>query len=423
MRPQISARARHLPASPIRKLMPLADDARRRGVRVLHLNIGQPDVETPVALRRRLAAIQDTVFAYTPSAGTPEYLATLREYYRGLGIPLGLNEVLATTGGSEAILFAMLACAGDGDEALVVEPFYTNYCAFATMAGVRLAPVTARVEDGFHLPPRPDWERALTPRTRLVLLCNPNNPTGTVYEPDELAMVADFCHEHGLFLVADEVYREFVYDGRAAQSALTLAGCEEMVVVVDSLSKRYSACGIRLGCLVTRNRDVYHSALRMAQARLSPPGLAQAVAVGAGEVTPEEMQAVVDEYQRRRDLLYAGLSEIPGVFLRKPEGAFYFVVRLPVIDTEDFARWMLTDFQFEQSTVMVSPAQGFYATPGRGINEARIAYVLGQERLREAVTILTEGLRAYRRVRNLEALPLGQEPEAEEPDFSVPVES
>jgi aspartate aminotransferase len=423
MRPQISARARHLPASPIRKLMPLADDARRRGVRVLHLNIGQPDVETPHALRRRLAAIQDRVFAYTPSAGTPEYLATLREYYRGLGIELGLNEVLATTGGSEAILFTMLACAADGDEALVVEPFYTNYCAFATMAGVRLAPVTTRVEDGFHLPPRADWERALTPRTRLVLLCNPNNPTGTVYEADELGMVADFCREHGLFLVADEVYREFVYDGRTAQSALTLQGCEDLVVVVDSLSKRYSACGIRLGCLVTRNRDVYHAALRMAQARLSPPGLAQAVAVGARDVAPDEMQAIVDEYQRRRDLLYDGLSEIPGVFLRKPEGAFYFVVRLPVVDTEDFARWMLTDFQLDQTTVMVSPAQGFYATPGRGVNEARIAYVLEQARLRDAVAVLTEGLRAYRRVRNPEAVPLGQEPEAEEPDFSLPVES
>jgi aspartate aminotransferase len=423
MRPQISARARLLPASPIRKLMPLADDARRRGVRVLHLNIGQPDLETPAALRRRLAAIQDRVLAYTPSAGTPEYLATLREYYRGLGIGLGLNEVLATTGGSEAILFAMLSCAGDGDEALIVEPFYTNYCAFATMAGVRLVPVTTRVEDGFHLPPRPDWERALTPRTRLVLLCNPNNPTGTVYDGDELAMVADFCQEHGLFLIADEVYREFAYDGRAAQSALTLPGCEDLVVVVDSLSKRYSACGIRLGCLVTRNRDVYHAALHMAQARLSPPGIAQAVAVGAREVAPEEMQAVVDEYQRRRDLLYAGLSEIPGVFLRKPEGAFYFIVRLPVIDTEDFARWMLTDFQLEQATVMVSPAQGFYATPGRGVNEARIAYVLAQDRLREAVTVLAEGLQAYRRVRNLEALPLGEEPEAEGPDFGIPVES
>jgi aspartate aminotransferase len=423
MRPQISGRARLLPASPIRKLMPLADDARRRGVRVLHLNIGQPDLETPAALLRRLGAIQDRVLAYTPSAGTPEYLAALREYYRGLGIALGLNEVLATTGGSEAILFAMLSCAGDGDEALIVEPFYTNYCAFATMAGVRLVPVTTRVEDGFHLPPRPEWERALTPRTRLVLLCNPNNPTGTVYDGDELAMVADFCREHGLFLIADEVYREFAYDGRAAQSALTLAGCEDLVVVVDSLSKRYSACGIRLGCLVTRNRDVYHSALRMAQARLSPPGIAQAVGVGLRDVPPEEMQAVVEEYQRRRDLLYAGLSEIPGVFLRKPEGAFYFIARLPVIDTEDFARWMLTDFQLEHSTVMVSPAQGFYATPGRGVNEARIAYVLAQDRLAEAVTILAEGLQTYRRVRNLEALPLGEEPEAEEPDFSIPVES
>jgi aspartate aminotransferase len=412
-----------MPASPIRKLSPLADQARLRGIHVYHLNIGQPDLETPPALRRRLAAIQDRVLAYTPSAGTPEYLAALREYYHGLGIALGLNEVLATTGGSEAILFAMLSCASDGDEALIVEPFYTNYSAFATMAGVRLVPVTTRVEDGFHLPSRPDWERALSPRTRLVLLCNPNNPTGTVYEADELTMVADFCREHGLFLIADEVYREFVYDGRTPQSALALPGCEDLVVVVDSLSKRYSACGIRLGCLVTRNRDVYHSALRMAQARLSPPGIAQALAVGLRDVGPEEMQAAVDEYQRRRDLLYGGLTEIPGVFLRKPEGAFYFVARLPVIDTEDFARWMLTDFQLDHATVMVSPAQGFYATPGRGVNEARIAYVLGQDRLQEAVRILAEGLTAYRRARNLEALHLAEEPEAEEPDFNIPVES
>jgi len=261
MSPSISERGRTMPASPIRKLAPLAEKAMRRGVRVYHLNIGQPDLETPPAMRAKLASAP-SLYAYTPSAGTAECLATLREYYRRLGIPLEADEIIATTGGSEAILFALTACAGEGDEALVVEPFYTNYQAFATMAGVRLVPLRARGEDGFHLPPVDEWRKALTPRTRLVLLCNPGNPTGTVYRPDELDAAASFCRENGLFLVADEVYREFVYDGRASTSALSLPGCEEVAVVVDSLSKRYSACGIRLGCLATRNRDVYGAVLR-----------------------------------------------------------------------------------------------------------------------------------------------------------------
>src|SRR4029079_1898840 len=251
--PQISSRARQMPASPIRKLMPLAEDAKRRGVHVHRLNIGQPDIETPAPMLERLRACRDRVLAYSPSGGTPEYLATLVEYYGRLGIRLTLKDVIATTGCSEAILFALLACANEGDDVLVVEPFYTNYTAFATMAGVRLVPLTARGDEGFHLPARAAWERAVTPRTRAVILCNPSNPTGTVYTAEELEMVAGFCRDHGLFLIADEVYREFVYDGGQAQSALTLAGAEDFVIVVDSLSKRYSACGIRLGCLVTRN--------------------------------------------------------------------------------------------------------------------------------------------------------------------------
>jgi aspartate aminotransferase len=395
---QISERGRQMPASPIRKLMPLADEAKRRGVKVYHLNIGQPDLETPPAMRAKLAQAP-SIFAYTPSAGTAECLATLREYYRRLGIALGTDEILATTGGSEAILFALMACAGDGDEALVVEPFYTNYVAFATMAGVRLRPLRARGEDGFHLPPMAEWKKALTPRTRLVLLCNPGNPTGTVYRRDELDAVAAFCRENGLFLVADEVYREFVYDGRASTSVLSLPGCEEIAVVVDSLSKRYSACGIRLGCLATRNRDVYGAALRMAQGRLSPPGLAQLVALGADELGPDYAKGIVREYQARRDLLFEGLSRIPGVFLRKPEGAFYFVARLPVEDGEDFASWLLTDYAHEGSTVMVAPAQGFYATPGLGRDEVRIAYVLKKEDLEASVRILGHAVPTYQAVR------------------------
>jgi aspartate aminotransferase len=397
---QISARGRLMPASPIRKLMPLADQAKQRGVKVYHLNIGQPDLETPPAMRAKLAGAP-RVFAYTPSAGTAECLDTLRGYYRGLGVSLEPDQIIATTGGSEAILFALMACANDGDEALVVEPFYTNYLAFATMTGVRLVPLRARGEDGFHLPPIEAFREAVSPRTRLVLLCNPNNPTGTVYRRDELERAAAFCREAGLFLVMDEVYREFVYDGKATTSVLNLPGCDETAVLVDSLSKRYSACGIRLGCLATRNREVYGAALRMAQGRLSPPGLAQLVALGAAELGPEYSQGIVKEYQARRDLLFDGLSRIPGIFLRKPEGAFYFVARLPITDGEDFASWLLADFSFEGATVMVAPAQGFYATPGLGRDEVRIAYVLKKEDLAASVRILERAIPAYREARKL----------------------
>jgi aspartate aminotransferase len=420
MSPPLSDRARLMPASPIRKLMPLADDAKRRGVHIYHLNIGQPDIETPAVMRERLGQIHDRVLAYTPSGGTPEYLHSLQVYYRGVGIELGLDELMATTGGSEAILFALLACANEGDDVLVVEPFYTNYSAFATMAGVRLVPLLARAEDGFHLPERAAWERVRTPRTRAVILCNPNNPTGTVYTRAELDTVSAFCREHGLFLISDEVYREFVYDGTRAISALSLAGCEDLVVVVDSLSKRYSACGIRLGSLATRNRELHAACVRMAQGRLSAPGLAQTIAAAATELGPEYTRDVVVEYQKRRDVLFEGLSAIPGVFLRKPEGAFYFVARIPVTDAEDFARWLLTDFQKDGATVMVAPAQGFYATPGLGADQVRIAYVLKESDLRAAVAILAAALPAYRKARGLsdDALPSAAPPV----DFHVPAE-
>jgi aspartate aminotransferase len=399
---QVSSRGRAMPASPIRKLMPLADDARRRGVKVYHLNIGQPDIETPEAMRRRLT-LAPKVLAYTPSGGTSEFLAALSTYYGRLGLPLTADDLIATTGGSEAIQFALLACSDPGGDVLLPEPFYTNYCSFATMTGLNLVPLTTRGEDGFHLPPREAWERALTPKSRLVVLCNPNNPTGTVYGPEEVAMVAGLCRDRGLFLVVDEVYRELVYDGRKPWSALFLKGFDENVVVVDSLSKRYSACGIRLGALVTRNREVHDACLRMAQGRLSAPGLAQMIAVGMEELGPEYAEGIVQEYEGRRDLLFEGLCAIPGLFVRKPEGAFYFVARLPVDDGEDFARFMLSEFQLDGATVMVAPAEGFYATPGLGRNEVRIAYVLNQEDLRAAVRVLGAGLAEYRRVRGLPA--------------------
>lgn len=395
MAPSIAARARMLPASPIRKLMPLADAARRRGVRVIHLNIGQPDLPTPEPMRRRLAEVPE-IIAYTPSGGTPEYVGTLQRYYAGLGIALDESEILATTGGSEALLFSLLACGDVGAEALVVEPFYTNYTAFATMAGVRLVPLTSRGEDGFHLPPRAAWDAAVTPATRMVILCNPNNPTGTVYTREELEMVAAFCRDHELFLISDEVYRELAYDGRTAVSALSLPDMEGRTIVVDSLSKRYSACGIRLGCLVTRSREVHEACLRMAQGRLSAPGLAQLAALGADALDPGYFAANTATYQRRRDVLFEGLQTIPGVFLRKPEGAFYFIARLPIADSEDFCRFLLEDFSLLNRTVMLAPAPGFYATPGLGKDEVRIAYVLNEEDLAEAVTILAAGLAAYR---------------------------
>jgi aspartate aminotransferase len=337
------------------------------------------------------------VLAYSPSAGTPEYLSTLQSYYGKLGIKLDVNEMIATTGGSEAIQFALFSCANAGDEVLVVEPFYTNYRTFATLAGVMLKPLVSKGEDGFHLPPLSAWEAAVSPKTRAVILCNPNNPTGTVYTEEELNMVARFCRDRGLFLIADEVYREFVYDGRQAISTLTLKGFEDHVIAVDSLSKRYSACGIRLGCLATRNQDVYQSCVKMAQGRLSPPGLAQLAALGALELGPDYFAGIKNEYQKRRDVLFQGLGEIPGVFLRKPEGAFYFVVRLPVKDSEAFASWLLSDFQLDARTVMVAPANGFYVTPGLGANEVRIAYVLKEDDLRESIRILAAALKKYGR--------------------------
>jgi aspartate aminotransferase len=404
MGPEVSERGRQMPASPIRKLMPLAEEAKRRGVRVLHLNIGQPDLPTPAAMRERLREVPETL-AYTPSGGTPEYLETLRLYYERLGVRLSLAQLMATTGGSEAVEFALFACANPGDGALVVEPFYTNYQAFATMGGVSLRPIPTSGEDGFHLPPREEWEAHLTPRTKLVMLCNPNNPTGTVYTWEEVTMVAELCRDHGLFLVLDEVYREFAYDGRRPFSGLMLEGFDDQIVVVDSFSKRYSACGIRLGSLASRNADVMSACLRMGQGRLSAPGLAQLMAQGARELGAEYTAEVVAEYQKRRDVLYEGLTRIPGVFLRKPEGAFYFVARLPVDDAEAFSRFLLTDFSHEGETVMVSPAEGFYATPGRGKDEVRIAYVLKCADLERAVKVLDAGLAAYRRNAGLAAPP------------------
>jgi aspartate aminotransferase len=391
----LSRRALEMPASPIRKLAPLAEAAKQRGTKVYHLNIGQPDIETPACMLDRLRQLESKTLEYSPSSGTPEFIRTLQSYYaKHVGAQLAVNQILATTGGSEAILFAMMACANEGDDVIVVEPFYANYKAFATMAGLNLIAVTSHGSDGFHLPPREVFENAITPKTKLVMICNPNNPTGTVYEREELEMIASLCRDRGLYMVSDEVYREFVYDGRRAISALELAGYEDHVIVVDSLSKRYSACGIRLGALVTRNAQVYDACLRMAQGRLSPPGLAQFIAVGIDCLDEAYTPGVIAEYQHRRDVLHAGLTSIPGVVLAKPEGAFYCVTTLPVQNAEDFAVWLLTDFQHEGATVMVAPANGFYLSQ-LGRNEVRIAYVLKEEALRKSVELLRVALQQY----------------------------
>jgi len=395
MSPLLSPRGRMMPASPIRKLMPHAVAAKARGVEVLHLNIGQPDLETPAPMRQRIRDLSDHVLAYSPSEGTPEYIDSLLRYYAKQGIALEREQLVATTGGSEAILFSLCAVAEPGDTVMVVEPFYTNYASFIRLAGLELSPVVSRGEDGFHLPGRDAFEAARTERTRALILCNPSNPTGTVYRVEEVRMVAEFCRDHDLFLIGDEVYREFVYDGHQSISVLSLKGFEAHVILVDSLSKRYSACGIRLGNLATRNAAVREACLRMAQGRLSPPGLAQVAALGALELDEHYFTGIRAEYQVRRDVLFEGLTRIPGVFLRKPEGAFYMVVRLPIEDSEHFATWMLTDFTHQGRTVMMAPAAGFYGTPGLGLDEVRLAYVLKEDRLRQAVEILEEGLKAY----------------------------
>ena len=392
--PKVSSRGLALPPSPIRKLAPYADAAKARGVKVFHLNIGQPDLETPKVMRDRLQSV-DPVIAYSPSAGTPQYLAALSRYYASVGLNVETKNIIATTGGSEAVFFAFLCLAEAGDEVIVAEPFYTNYSSFAAMTGVRLVAVRCRGEEGFHLPARAAFEAALSKRTRFVLLCNPNNPTGTVYSREETKRVADFCRDHDLFFVSDEVYREFVYDGLTATSALDLEGLQDRVVVVDSLSKRFSACGIRLGCFVSRNADVIAAVNRAAQGRLSPPGLAQVLALGMSEIGPEYYASVRAEYQNRRDVIYEELSKLPNVFLRKPEGAFYVMARLPVKDSDAFARFLLEEFSFEGETVMVAPAAGFYATLGLGSNEVRMAYVLNGDDLRRSIRVLGEGLKAY----------------------------
>ena len=394
---KISRRATSIQESPIRKLAPLATAARARGTTIYHLNIGQPDVATPPEFLRAVGSFTGKVLEYGPSDGLPELRAAMAAYFERYEIALDPRDVLITNGGSEAILFAFNVVADQGEEIIIPEPFYTNYNGYAAMANLRVVPVRTRAEDGFHLPPDEVLDAAVTPRTRAILVCSPNNPTGTVLSWEELERLAAFVERHDLFLIADEVYKEFTYDGRRHRSVLELPGVRERVIVVDSISKRFSACGARVGAVISRNRGVMASALKFGQARLCPPTLEQLGAVAAYGLDESYFEGVRREYQRRRDVMYDALTADPGIVLEKPRGAFYVIVKMAgVDDSDDFARWLLEEHSDGGETVMVAPAGGFYATPGAGADEVRIAYVLEVEKLRRAMEVFLAGLRRYR---------------------------
>jgi len=399
LRPQravrLSERAQRMPASPIRKLAPFNEQAKARGIHVYPLNIGQPDIVTPAEMRAGYRSWDEPVLAYGHSAGLAEYRANLALYYQRFGIALQADEVLITTGGSEAILFALMAICEPGDNVLVPEPFYTNYSGFAIMAGAEVRPITTRGEDGFHLPPRTVIESHLDERTRAILYSSPGNPTGAIYTRAELEMLADIAIERGIFLLADEVYREFIYGGAVHTSVFHLEHLEDRAIMLDSASKRYSACGARIGCLATHNREVLDTCLRFGQARLCPPTVDQ-IAANAALATPQSyFDGVRSEYEKRRDVLVDALSRVPGVRCTRPAGAFYLMAELPVTSSEDFAHWMLTSFEYEKRTVMMAPGPGFYMTPGMGEREVRLAYVLKCDDLVNAVRVLERGLAAY----------------------------
>ncbi len=394
MLPRVSGRGQAMPASPIRKLHPFAVEAEASGAHIFRLNIGQPDIETPVEMLRGYQEFSYKVIPYGPSAGLPEYVRKLVEYYGRFGIDLAEKDLFVTTGGSEAIIFALMACADQGDEVIVPEPFYTNYNGFATMAGVTIKPLTTKLEDNFALPPLEQLEALIGSRTRAIVLCSPGNPTGAVYSRKELDGVAEIAKRHGLYLIADEVYREFVYDGKRHVSILEIPGIEQHAIVVDSISKRYSACGARVGCIASRNTDFLDSVLRLGQARLCPPTVDQLAAARAVDTPPSYFEEVLKEYDDRRRLLFDRLKNM-GVQCKLPSGAFYLIARLPVKSADDFAIWLLREHRYNGTTVMIAPAEGFYATPGLGRREARLAYVLCCKDIEKAMDSFEAGLKAY----------------------------
>ncbi|MDR2466096.1 MAG: pyridoxal phosphate-dependent aminotransferase [Prevotellaceae bacterium] len=393
--PFISEKAREMPASPIRKLVPYSDAAKARGIKVYHLNIGQPDIPSPQAALDAVRAFGNATIEYGHSAGNLSYRLKLSKYYGSLGVDVGSDDILITTGGSEALLTALHVCLDPGDEVMVPEPFYTNYNSFAIQTGVNIVPLTTNIESGFALPPVEEFEKAITPRTRALLLCNPNNPTGYRYSRAELEKVREMVARHDLFLISDEVYRDFCYGDEPYFSCMELKGIESNTVLIDSTSKRYSMCGIRVGALITKNREIIDAALRFSQARLCAPILGQAAAEAALDTPAEYFAEIHEEYKRRRDCLIDGLGGIEGAVCPKPEGAFYTMVKLPVDNAENFARWMLECFDYKKQTVMVAPGAGFYKSANAGIDQVRIAYVLKTADLINAVECIKQALKVY----------------------------
>jgi aspartate aminotransferase len=393
--PKISQKAVDMPASPIRKLVPYAEKAKKAGKVVYHLNIGQPDIETPQVALDAIRNFDQKVIEYSHSAGFESYRNKLAATYQKGGLPVNPEDIIITTGGSEALIFGFMSCCNPGDEVIIPEPFYANYNGFAVTAGLHVVPVTASIETGFALPPVSEIEAKITPKTKAIVICNPGNPTGYLYSKEELEQLRDIVKKHDLFLFADEVYREFCYDGAQPFSVLNLQGIEDNVIMIDSVSKRYSMCGARIGALVSKNKDVMAAALKFGQARLSPPTVDQVASEAALETPQSYFDNVVSEYVERRNIMVDGLNAIPGVFCPKPSGAFYCVAKFPVDDAEKFCQWLLEDFEYNGQTVMMAPANGFYSSPGAGKQEARIAYVLNKESLKNAVKCLEEALKVY----------------------------
>ncbi len=393
--PILSNKAVQMPESPIRKLVPYAEKAKANGKTVYHLNIGQPDIETPEVALNAIKNMDRKVIEYSHSAGFESYRNKLSTYYKSINIHVEPSEIIITTGGSEALTFGFMTTCDPGDEVIIPEPFYANYNGFAVAAGLNVVPVTASIETGFALPPVEEFEKRITSKTKAIVICNPGNPTGYLYSKEELEKLRDIVKKHDLFLFADEVYREFCYDGAQPFSVMNLEGIDQNVILIDSVSKRYSMCGARIGCLISRNKEVMSAALKFGQARLSPPTIDQIAAEAALDTPQSYFDDVVTEYVKRRDIMIEGLNSIPGVFCPKPSGAFYCVAKFPVDNAERFCQWLLEDFEYEGATVMMAPANGFYSTKGQGEQEARIAYVLNQDSLRKAVKCIEEALKVY----------------------------
>ncbi|MFN9782410.1 MAG: pyridoxal phosphate-dependent aminotransferase, partial [Sphingobacteriales bacterium] len=391
---QISQRGLEMPPSPIRKLVPFADAAKKKGIKVYHLNIGQPDIETPPQIMDAVKHTNIKVLEYSHSAGNESYRKKLTEYYKRVGIDVSANQIIITAGGSEAIVFGFMCCLNPGDEVIIPEPFYANYNGFAVMAGVKVVPIKSSIDNGFALPPIQDFEKVITSKTKGIVVCSPNNPTGYLYSRAEMEALREICLKHDLYLFSDEAYREFCYDGEYV-SAMHLEGMDQHVVLMDTISKRYSACGARIGAFVTKNEAVYQSAMKFAQARLSPPGLAQIMGEAAVDLPETYFDAPKKEYQARRDLLVKRLNAMPGVFCPTPGGAFYAMAKLPIDDSDKFCQWLLEEFNYNNQTVMLAPATGFYGTPGLGKDEVRLAYVLNLEALNAAMDCLEQALLQY----------------------------